>query len=116
MHGKRIMKTSDLILRCYLERESDGSWFAICLDLNLTSQADSAKEAKEKLHTHIARYVREALTVDKDYLEDLLPRRAPLNFFIRYYAIKAISMLRGINRQQRPVKRIFNERLPVVPA
>jgi hypothetical protein len=116
MHGKKLMKTSDLILRCYLERESDGSWFAICLDLNLTAQADSAKEAKEKLHAHIARYVREALTVDRAYIEDLLPRRAPLSFFIRYYAIKAICMLRGINRHQRPAKRIFNEHLPVVPA
>lgn len=116
MHGKRIMKTSDLILRCYLERESDGSWFAICLDLNITSQADSAKEAKDKLHTNIAKYVREALTVDKDYLEDLLPRRAPLYFFIRYYALKSIFMLRGISRQKRQAKRIFNEHLPVVPA
>jgi hypothetical protein len=115
MHAKKIMKPGNLVLRCYIEREKDGSWFAICLDLNLTAQADNAKEAQDKLHAHIVRYVREALTVDAQYLEDLLPRRAPIGFFIRYYAIKAAHFL-YMNRKRRDAKRIFNEHLPVVPA
>lgn len=115
MQGKKLMKPSDLVLRCYAERERDGSWFAICLDLNLTAQADTAKEARAKLHASVVRYVAEALTVDKDYIEDLVPRRAPMGFFVRYYVIKALCALRGL-KKDREAKRIFNEHLPVVPA
>lgn len=110
------MKPSNLILRCYAERERDGSWFAICLDLNITAQADTAKEAKEKLHMQIIRYVREALTVDKQYIESLMPRRAPTAFFLRYYFLRLLCALRGRHQPKRDAKRIFNEHLPVVPA
>jgi hypothetical protein len=109
------MKIDDIVLRCYAERERDGSWFAICLDLNVAVQAASAKEAKAKLHTQIEQYVREAFTVDKQYIDDLLPRRAPASFFIRYYVIRLICALRGMPRGQSP-KRIFNEHLPVALA
>lgn len=116
MVERKPMNVSDLVLRCYAEREKDGSWFAICLDLNLTAQAGTAKEAKVKLHALINQYVREALTVDRKYLSDLLPRRAPFSFFVRYYFIRIICAIHGIDRRGNHAKRIFKENLPVVPA
>lgn len=116
MVTKEQMKPSDLVLRCYVEREQDGSWFAICLDLNLATQADTARQAKQKLHTQIEQYVREAMTVDLPYLEQLIPRKAPLGFFVKYYLIKAVCAIRGMNRHSPSAKRIFKEHLPVVPA
>lgn len=116
MSEKKPMKVSNLVLRCYLEREQDGSWFAICLDLNLVTQADTVKGAKEKLHSQIVQYVKEALTVDKQYVESLLPRRAPWTFFARYYFIRAFCAIHGLSRSRHSAKRIFNENLPVVPA
>lgn len=116
MVEKKPMKTSDLVLRCYAEREQDGTWFAICLDLNLAVQADSAKAAKAKLHAQIVQYVKDALTVDREYFSDLLPRRAPIGFFVRYYFIKTLCALRGFDRGRKSAKRVFKENLPVVPA
>jgi hypothetical protein len=110
------MRIDDIVLRCYAERERDGSWFAICLDLNLAVQADSPKEAKAKLHAQIAQYVREAFTSDKEYIGDLLPRKAPLSFFLRYYFIRAICAMRGMPRHSTSPKRIFNEHLPLALA
>lgn len=115
MPSKNLMKSSNLILRCYREKESDGSWFAICLDLNLAAQADTAKEVKDKLHAQIVNYVKEALTADQEYIEDLIPRRAPLYFFARYYWAKALHLIKGKNGNGTQ-ERIFNDHLPVVPA
>ena len=114
---RKLMRPNDLVLRCYAEREQDGSWFAICIDLNLSTQADTAREAKAKLHSQIEQYVREALIVDTQYAAQLLQRRAPLGFVARYHLIRAICSLRGMHRGGRPApKRIFKEHLPVVPA
>ncbi len=84
------MKPNDLILRCYAEQEKDGSWFSICIDLNLAVQGDSVKEVKEKMHTVIHDYIDEALTEDVEYIGDLLPRRAPMSFILKYYVISVV--------------------------
>jgi hypothetical protein len=110
---KQNMRIDDIVLRCYAERERDGSWFAICLDLNLAVQASTAKDAKAKLHAQVEQYVREALTVDSEYVGDLLPRRAPIGFFFRYYMIRAICAMRGMNSHGHSPRRIFSEHLPV---
>jgi hypothetical protein len=110
------MTPSDIVLRCYAERERDGSWFAICIDLNLAAQAGSAKEVKAKLHAQIEQYVREALTVDRQYIDDLMPRRAPLSFRIRYHLARIACAIRGMKHHGDPAKRTFKEHLPVVLA
>ena len=78
------MKLTDLMVRCYTENDADGSWFALCLDLNLYARADSLNEAKAKLNGFIQTYLKEALTSDKEHASDLLYRPAPLYFQLRY--------------------------------
>ena len=82
--ARNAVKLSDLVLRCYAEKESDGTWFTICLGLNLYARGDSFDQARKKLHEVIAAYLRDAATVESEHVEDLVPRRAPLYFYLRY--------------------------------
>lgn len=108
------MKTRDLILRCYVEKDSDGTWFAMCIDLNLYARADSDREAKKKLHGFIKDYINEALTTDSEYIGSLIPRRAPVSFRLKYHLISLMCSFRNATRTC--THRKFNEHLPVVPA
>lgn len=82
------MKASDLLIRCYAEEEKTGLWVAVCLDFNLAAQADSYPEVKQKLESMISSYVTEALTIDIEYADQLLSRKAPLSTWLKYYYIK----------------------------
>lgn len=105
------MKINDLVLRCYAEHEKDGTWFAICLDLNLYARGDSYEEARTKLNKLSICYLREAIEKDSEYFTDLVPRRAPLAFWARYHYAKIMSL---IHRQSSKHK--FTMPLPLVPA
>jgi predicted RNase H-like HicB family nuclease len=106
------MKPSNLVLRGFAERDEDGSWFAICLELNLYARGDSFEEAKDKLQRLIRTYLSEAVNEDADYVDDLVPRRAPLYFWLRYATIWCLSRL----HQARQQGRRFKIPLPMVPA
>ena len=105
------VRLSNLVLRCYAEQEADGSWFAICLSLNLYARGDSYDHARKKLHAVIGSYLKDALTVDSEYVDDLIPRRAPLYFWLRYALIWCLVQLRDV-----ATMRSFKEYLPLVPA
>lgn len=80
------MKTPDLIVRCYL-KPTHGQFVAVCVDLCLAAQADTAKEARAKLEEQIRDYVEEALTVDRAFAAELLTRKAPISQRIEYWLI-----------------------------
>lgn len=100
------MRLSDLNLRCYADQEKYKSWYAICIDLNLFAQGNSLEEVKMKLQRMIADYTAEAFTADRDYFADLIPRKTPFYFMVRYYWLR---LFRSNNAQ------VFKECLPVVP-
>jgi hypothetical protein len=79
------MRTIQLRLRCYAERDPDGSWFAICIDLNLYARAGSFKSAQKQLSVIISEYVREAFGQDREHFGQLMFRRAPLSFVLKYH-------------------------------
>ena len=95
-------------LRCYAEREEDGSWFALCLDLNLYSRGDSFDEAKAKLDRLVGGYLKEALTKDKEHFHALVPRHAPRYFKRRY----STQFPRGSARVRSGYARRFHLRFP----
>ena len=105
------MKLERLILRCYAERDSDGTWFAMCVDLNIYARADNFVQVKGKLRGFVVDYVREALTRDADYIESLIPRRAPFVFWLRYLRAVLFTKLHQVATQKR-----FRLPLPLVPA
>jgi len=103
------MKAPDLVLRCYL-KQSDGQWVAICVDLCLAAQADTASDARRKLESQIVSYVEEALTVDRDSASELLSRKAPIGQRIEYALIRVAHDLHLLKRN---LGQVFKTILPV---
>lgn len=109
-HAK--LNVGDLVLRCYAERDRDGTWFAICLPLNLYARGDSYEQARMKLHHLVRDYIKDALTVESEHIGDLVPRRAPAYFYLRYALIWCcVHFRRGVESVHK-----FKEYLPLIPA
>lgn len=106
---RKDMDIKQLLLRCYAEKLKDGSWVAICIDLDLVAQADTPEHSRIKLHAMIEDYMVSALTEDKDYIEDLIPRMSPLTYRLKYHWFKLLSKLDHIDRNHK----FFREALPV---
>ena len=87
------MRPLDLTLRCYAKQAKDNSWYAVCIDLNLVASGDNCQEARKKLHEQIQDYIEDALTVDSEYADQLIPRKAPLYFQIEYYWMKILILI-----------------------
>jgi hypothetical protein len=104
------MNPKELIVKCYSEQDGV-CWVAVCLDFNLAAQGDTFEEVKGKLEAMIAEYVYDALAgEDKHYAAQLLLRRAPLFFWLKYYFIKLkIAVFHS-------TEHIFNETMPLIPA
>lgn len=82
--GHEMAENRKIVLRCYAERESDGAWFAMCLDLNLYARGDTAEEAQSKLHQIIVDHVEAVIQMPEEEQPALLSRPAPLRFRLRY--------------------------------
>ncbi len=96
-------------LRCFIKQEKNSQWVAVCIDLNLAAQTDSSNEAKQKLEAMIKSYVTEALTIDKNYAEQLLSRKAPFSLILEYYFAVFIQKIKAFNPTH---LQIFSETLP----
>ena len=106
------MKPQDLVVRCYAELD-DGLWQAICIDLNLATQADTFEEAREKLTDQIVDYIYDAVAgEDKEYVGLLLNRQAPLEYRLKYHWHNA---KKRINNRVQQAMRVFELPLPMVP-
>lgn len=60
-------------------------WVAMSLEFGLAAQASNEKEAKQKLHNQIQEYFDEANGQDKAFQKQLLSRRAPFSWYVKYY-------------------------------
>jgi len=89
------MKPINLVLRCYGEQKA-GGWQAFCIDLNLAVQGKSAEEVKRKLIEQIESYLYDALVgEDREYASQLLSRKAPLHFRVKYHFYKLLCKIDG---------------------
>lgn len=80
-------------LRCFVEKQPGGVWESICLDLNLHAHGNTWILAKTNLHENICQYIEEAETEDSDYINDLIPRYAPMYFWVRYYWCRIFALV-----------------------
>jgi len=87
------VKPEEIILRCYAEKQGESEWFAICVDLNIYARAASYNEARKMLAGFLKEYIKEALTDDREYADQLLHRSAPAYFWWKYYTIRARVMI-----------------------
>lgn len=103
------MKPSDLILRCYGYERRDGTWYAVCIDLNLDAEGSSINDVKRSLNHAIRGYLETVSEgEDCDSLVHLIWRPAPLKDRVLYQAIRIAHSLR------RAVA--FQEAVPIYPA
>ena len=106
------MKPCNLFLRCYANKHGD-QWQAFCIDLCLAVQGDSFPEVKHKLDQMMLEYVYDALAgEDREYAEQLLSRKAPLEQRVTYHYIKFMHHI-GIFRDE--LHKLFKEPMPLVP-
>jgi len=126
---KESMRPRELFVRCYAEEQQDGSWFAVCIDLNLVAEGSSAEDVRRRLHLIIQDYLHAVLTQHQGHVWDLLRRRAPLSFVVKYHFIRAWCrgvrawcwIAERIEHHRRNNKapghlQIFEEFVPVKPA
>ena len=71
-------------IRCMITHK-DNLWIAMSLDFGLATQANTKKEAMSKLNEQIKEYLSEAMMEDKAFQTQLLKRKGPTSWFIRYY-------------------------------
>lgn len=60
-------------------------WVAMSLEFGLAAQAFTEQDAKQKLIAQIQEYIDDASGIDKAHKSQLLSRKAPFNWYIRYY-------------------------------
>jgi hypothetical protein len=107
MPTKKHIHASDLVLRC-IALERRGYWVAMCIDLDLTVQADTWPQARKLLRGQIASYVSDAIGVDNEHARSLLSRKAPLRYFAMYYYAKLIHSAKRVL--------CFDAAMPLTPA
>ena len=106
------MKTKNLFVRVYGERQHD-QWTLMCLDFSLAVQAETLPDAKAKLDQQIRMYLVDALVgQDREHAEDLLCRRAPLQYWLKFYWHYTMMKF----REARRTRLAERETLPMVPA
>ena len=83
------MRLDDLILRGFAKRDGD-NYFAICLDLNIYARGDTPEQAIEKCLDFVCEYIDEAYSDDIEHFSDLIPRKAPLRFWVEYRFMRLV--------------------------
>ncbi|SET61939.1 DUF1902 domain-containing protein [Thorsellia anophelis] len=72
-------------LRCMAYKQ-DSVYVAVCIDLNLATQADTIDDAIKALEAQILDFLDEAFR-EPQYTESLLNRKAPLSLVLKYFWI-----------------------------
>lgn len=111
------MSPASLIVHCLLERRDD-QWQAFSLEFGLAAQADSDREAMQKLEDMVRSYVYDALVgEDREHASLLLARRAAARVFLKYYLVLAMSLLRRLGgRRNGAYPGTYERPLPLMPA
>ncbi len=87
----------DTTFRCYVYKKSEDRYLADCLDLTLMGEGATMDEAIADLREVILGYL-EAVKA-KGWEKDLVPRRAPLYRWIRFYKHLVRHILKAIFTQ-----------------
>lgn len=108
------MKTNDLLLSCYFEQDHD-QWLGFCLDFSLVAQAESLQEVTAKLEEQMKEYVHDATVgADRQHAGYLLRRRAPLNYWVKFYVTLVRQELRHTLQASKHRKSV-REAMPLAP-
>lgn len=88
------MTNKMIIVRCYSKKEGN-HWVAVCIDLSLAAQAESQEAAISKLESMLTSYMHDAVTIDKDYFQQLIERKAPIDQVLFWNYLKFSSKFKS---------------------
>lgn len=110
--SKDKIRIRNLMLRCYANKQGD-QWQAFCIDFCLAAQGDSLAEVKGKLESIMVEYVYDAMAgEDREFAEQLLNRRAPIDQYATYYVYK---FLHKIGILHNGIHNVFKQMMPLEP-
>ena len=85
----------------------------MCLDFTLAVQSDNLDDAEQLLKEQIEMYLRDAIVgQDVEYAENLLKRRAPMKYWLKYYLFR----IRESFTHRRNSHIAQSRTIPMVPA
>ena len=105
------MNARRLLLKIYGEKNGD-QWSLVCLDFSLAAQGSSHAEAKAILESQIREYLVDAIGEDREHAPELLSRRAPMIYWIKWWIGYVCKKLGGTPRGSEA----FREAMPLRPA
>lgn len=80
-----MLKDDLFLVRIYGEKHGD-TWALVSLDFGLAAQGKTVQEALSRLDEQIKEYIYDATVgEDKEFGSELLSRKAPFEFFLKYY-------------------------------
>lgn len=79
------------MLRGYFKELPSGKHLGVCLTLNLVVEAESLEDARRKLYGLMAAYLQDA--IENGEVEQFVPRRAPLSFYLDYLIHRPVGLL-----------------------
>lgn len=83
-----------LVLKGYIKGTINGPCDGVCLTLNLVVRGRTMEEAEQKLRDLSIAYLTDAQK--SGTWNDLVPRRAPVSYYIEYYTLRIQSHFRSI--------------------
>lgn len=101
------MGKNPYILRCYGRPEGDHS-IGICIDLDIVVQGDGPAEVRRKMIDAITLYFE---SLDKENLQDLIPRKSPPYVFADYYRVCTIIKFVRFSKSLKEQFQIFCEQI-----
>lgn len=109
------MKSNDLLLHLYFERDGD-QWLAFCLDFTLVAQASSLEEADQKLMSQVRDYLHDATVgEDRAHAKYLLQRRASAPYWAKFYWTLFRQWMRHATMASR-IRKAEVQPLPMIPS
>jgi predicted RNase H-like HicB family nuclease len=106
------MGPKSLVLRCYSERKGS-FWVAVCIDLCLAAQGETAQDARQRLHLQIQEYLHDALAGENQpHAAELLSRKAPFSQMAKYHTFR---LMETFHLLRKGAFNLFSEVFPVIP-
>jgi len=102
------IRPSNLVLRCYAHPIENGKWYGVCLELNLSAEAESVEQIQKQIKEIIVSYIETVVDTD-DYqsVSRLLNRKAPIDKWLKYYWIKTKLYIKHLSNSS-----VFDEIIP----
>jgi hypothetical protein len=88
----------NLVLRCYGHKQTDGTWYGVCLNLNIAIEANSTDELKQKMADAIVSYIETVYdTEDRASIAELLCRKAPFSDWFVYGVMRIMFFVKQLS-------------------